>query len=44
MSVGDYVRATLLLQPLVTAHPDDSVLNYWLGRAYYAGSGNFVPR
>jgi len=35
VSVGNYVRATLLLQPLVTAHADDSVFNYWLGRAYF---------
>lgn len=35
VSVGDYLRATLLLQSLATAHPADSVPNYWLGRAYY---------
>ncbi len=33
--VGDFVQATQLLQPLVASHPDDSVTNYWLGRAYY---------
>ncbi len=29
------MQAAQLLQPLVTAHPDDPVFNYWLGRAYF---------
>ena len=36
VGAGDYTRATLLLQPLLADRPHDSVLNYWLGRAYYA--------
>jgi len=35
VGAGDYTRAVLLLQPLAGDRPNDSVLNYWLGRAYY---------
>ena len=35
VGVGDYARAVQVLKPVAAERPDDSVANYWLGRAYY---------